>query len=502
MLQSLELMRCSPTGMMNNWWFRVAIHKTLDPITGWKTIQFEHPTMPGTQPGGWMDRLKELGHDILNPIFTDPVAEEDVEILALAKQKAKKVLIVMTKEGVDRKISMEELMAHNTKEEPWFAVDGEVYDGTEFLKKHPGGAESITIVAGEDATEDFNAIHSPVRASPLLRAELTFPQAAKATLVQFHIGTLIPSTVVVSDLPIVAAVPDTQFLSKTKWKHAQLTSIELVNHDSRLYKFELEHPEQPLGLPTGQHVYVRLRRKVSPGDAEGTSVVVEGDLVQRAYTPVSGKDAKGHVELLIKVYHRTEDFPEGGKMTLGFEELEVGDKVEFKGPLGSFEWLGKGVAKWRGVERKARNIGMICGGSGQSSIPARFSSRADVGTGITPIIQVLRGIIHDVEDSTTNLWLINANKTEQDILLRAELQALADHVGPSRFQHHYCLSKAPEDWEHSKGRINFDMLRKHLPPAADDSLILICGPEPMIEGVVKPGLTELGWDIEKSLVVF
>lgn len=94
-------------------------------------------------------------------------------------------------------------------------------------------------------------------------------------------------------------------------------------------------------------------------------------MVQRAYTPVSSHDAKGYLELLIKVYHRTEQFPEGGKMTIGFEELEVGDNVEFKGPLGSFEWLGKGVAKWKGVERKAKNIGMICGGSG-TFLPSDF----------------------------------------------------------------------------------------------------------------------------------
>ena len=30
-----------------------------------------------------------------------------------------------------------------------------VYDGTGFLKDHPGGAESITLMAGEDATEDL-----------------------------------------------------------------------------------------------------------------------------------------------------------------------------------------------------------------------------------------------------------------------------------------------------------------------------------------------------------
>lgn len=121
--------------------------------------------------------------------------------------------------------------------------------------------------------------------------------------------------------------------------------------------------------------------------------------------------------------------------------------------------------------------------------------------GITPIIQVLRGVIHDVEDLETKLWMINANKTIDDILLRKELHDLAAHVGPDRFQHHYCLSKAPEDWEHSKGRIDFEMMEKHLPPPGDESLILICGPEPMIEAVLKPSLLKLGWDMD-SVVIF
>lgn len=119
--------------------------------------------MPGVQPGGWMERMKEVGDDILKPIFTDAPQAEDVEIKAQAKEKAKKVAVVMTKAGVDRKISMAELQEHNKEAEPWFVVKGEVYDGTGFLAKHPGGSESITLVAGEDATDDFMAIHSVVR---------------------------------------------------------------------------------------------------------------------------------------------------------------------------------------------------------------------------------------------------------------------------------------------------------------------------------------------------
>lgn len=36
----------------------------------------------------------------------------------------------------------------------------QVYDATPFLEEHPGGPDSIVIVGGQDATEDFNAIHS------------------------------------------------------------------------------------------------------------------------------------------------------------------------------------------------------------------------------------------------------------------------------------------------------------------------------------------------------
>ena len=46
----------------------------------------------------------------------------------------------------------------------------------DFLNDHPGGAESIMLVAGEDATEDFMAIQS---------------SDARKQLDNFHIGTLL-----------------------------------------------------------------------------------------------------------------------------------------------------------------------------------------------------------------------------------------------------------------------------------------------------------------------
>ena len=44
------------------------------------------------------------------------------------------------------------------------------------------------------------------------------------------------------------------------------------------------------------------------------------------------------------------------------------------------------------------------------------------GTGITPMLQIIRAIQKDEADST-ELYLIFANQTEEDILLRKELEA-------------------------------------------------------------------------------
>lgn len=52
-------------------------------------------------------------------------------------------------------------------------------------------------------------------------------------------------------------------------------------------------------------------------------------------------------------------------MTTGFHQLVLGDTVQLKGPLGSFVWAGQGVANWRGIDRKIKEVGMICGGSGE-----------------------------------------------------------------------------------------------------------------------------------------
>jgi nitrate reductase (NAD(P)H) len=112
-------------------------------------------------------------------------------------------------------------------------------------------------------------------------------------------------------------------------------------------------------------------------------------------------------------------------------------------------------------------------------------------------MQVLRGVLSDQEDSTTELFVLNCNRTHEDILMRSDLEHLMEEQGHTgRLKIHNTLTRPHEDWQHGRGRITADMMKAHLPQPSEDTLICICGPEAMQETAQKQ-LTELGFDVTK-----
>jgi nitrate reductase (NAD(P)H) len=138
----------SVLGMMNNPWYRVTISKEGD------YLRFEHPTQPALIPGGWMEKVKTRGGNLANGFWGEKMGGEGEEEGSVEPKKE----IKMTKDGLEKSITVDELRKHDGDENPWFVVNGEVYDGTSFLEGHPGGATSIIGAAGQDATDEFMAI--------------------------------------------------------------------------------------------------------------------------------------------------------------------------------------------------------------------------------------------------------------------------------------------------------------------------------------------------------
>ncbi|XRM47504.1 hypothetical protein ABZX51_010474 [Aspergillus tubingensis] len=56
-------------------------------------------------------------------------------------------------------LSREEVEKHSTRESCWVAIHDSVYDVTDFLEEHPGGAQVILRCAGKDGTADFDSVH-------------------------------------------------------------------------------------------------------------------------------------------------------------------------------------------------------------------------------------------------------------------------------------------------------------------------------------------------------
>ncbi|KAL4898391.1 FMN-dependent dehydrogenase-domain-containing protein [Aspergillus ambiguus] len=54
-----------------------------------------------------------------------------------------------------------EVAQHTSPQSCWVILYGKVYDVTNFLSEHPGGAKIILKLAGKDATEEYDPIHPP-----------------------------------------------------------------------------------------------------------------------------------------------------------------------------------------------------------------------------------------------------------------------------------------------------------------------------------------------------
>ena len=241
------------------------------------------------------------------------------------------------------------------------------------------------------------------------------------------------------------------------WQQVSLTEKRQISQDSFIFTFALPDPNLPLGLPLGSHIVFRANIP--------TAKQPSGELITRKYTPTSPFNEKGKIELPIKVYYKNihPQFPEGGLMTQYLDNLKIGEKLDISGPKGRLEYKGKGKFLLENETFTVKNIGLVAG-----------------GTGITPCFQLIQYIIEQ-EQGCVGLYLIYANKTEQDILLREKLDA---YEKTGLLKVFYTLDLPPSQWKYGTGFVSEDMLKKHMPPVTE-CLISHCGPPGMNASVAK-----------------
>lgn len=233
------------------------------------------------------------------------------------------------------------------------------------------------------------------------------------------------------------------FLQPKEFKALPLVAKDLLAPNVYRFVFQLPHQDDVIGLPIGQHVAIKA--------------TIDGQSVSRSYTPTSNNLDLGRLEMVIKCY------PDGLLTGKYLANLKLGDKVLFRGPKGAMRYK-------NGVCNK---LGMIAG-----------------GTGITPMYQLIRAICED-ETDTTEISLIYANRSEEDILLRKELEAFAAAY-PKTLKIWYMLDHPPQKWQYGKGYVTPPVMRERLPPPSADTKVMLCGPPGMVNAS-KNALIGLGF---------
>ncbi|KAH7242908.1 hypothetical protein B0J15DRAFT_565833, partial [Fusarium solani] len=442
-----------------------------------------------------------------------------------------------------------EVAAHKTRNDLWIVVHGKgntlVYNVTEYVRDHPGGVDALIDVAGTDATAAYQDVGHSEDADEILEGycigqsaegdrfkpqksiklvqQAPPPPARKSSssatpyslgLLKVALGSVvlgvsvygasvygsvgrqalgklsIPTPATMTPNPflagfaaagtlsaIVGGVVGTKlsqfthvesgftrfpahrkqaravergnphmaegFLNPKTYKGLKVARIDKLSPNVFRFVFDLPDKRGVVGLPIGQHVAVKA--------------TVNGTSVSRSYTPTSNNLDVGVLELVIKVY------PDGSLTGGYFANLRPGDEVLFRGPKGPMQYQ-------RGLCSK---IGMIAG-----------------GTGITPMFQLIRAICEDDKD-TTEVSLIFANRSEEDILLRPQLESFARRY-PSNFKLWLMLDQAPKKWAYGTGYVTADVMKMRLPPCAPDTKIMLCGPPGMV-AASKKALASLGF---------
>lgn len=236
-------------------------------------------------------------------------------------------------------------------------------------------------------------------------------------------------------------------LRADKFQEFPLIQKVVVSHNSAVYRFGLPRHTDVLGLPIGQHISIGAE--------------INGKEVVRSYTPISTDEEKGYFDLLIKVY-------ENGLITRFVDNLKIGDNLQVRGPKGFFTY----------TPNMVKEFGMVAG-----------------GTGITPMYQIITEIARNPDDHT-KVTLIYGNVTENDILLRPELDLIAKENPNIKI--HHVLNNPPEGWQGDVGYITQDILEKKLAKPTPDTQLLLCGPPPMTSAIKKAAV-ELGYKKAKPV---
>jgi ferredoxin-NADP reductase len=230
-----------------------------------------------------------------------------------------------------------------------------------------------------------------------------------------------------------------------KWQLG--TVVDIRQETPKVKSLILDLPDWDAHL-AGQHVDVRLTAE-------------DGYQAQRSYSIASAPEDK---YLMLTVEH-VEDGEVSPYLT---EVLQIGDKLELRGPIGGYFVWNAGE-----IRDTASPLLLVAGGSGVAPLMSMIRHRANSGRKVPTI-------------------LLYSSRSYEDIIYRDELARLTESDSSLRVIH-TLTRQHPENWKGYGRRIDRGMLAEAGWPPAEKPLVYTCGPTALVETVANY-LLELGYE--------
>ena len=193
-------------------------------------------------------------------------------------------------------------------------------------------------------------------------------------------------------------------LSADTYAALKLVARTIIATDTVHFRFALPRSTDHTGCLPGQ--WLRVRAQVTGNyylDDQGNQMRTTKPST-RFVSPVTAPNDFGHLDMVLK-------FESHGQFSNALKSLRVGEELEFQGPLGGFEYKPNTV---------------------------KTAAFIAAGGGITPCLQIIRGIVNDPQDET-RIELLYAGDVPEDLLYKEEFDQYARKLGPDRFRVFYTL---------------------------------------------------------------
>ncbi|XP_037292954.1 cytochrome b5 reductase 4 isoform X2 [Manduca sexta] len=235
---------------------------------------------------------------------------------------------------------------------------------------------------------------------------------------------------------VVMGVPSK--VSSPRTVDCRVMRVGRVSHDTTL--LSVAPKAGPVVVPLGHHV--RVHRQVQDSECVRSYTPV-GD----GWGPTDSSDVFSALKLAVKKY-------DAGALSPHLSTLEVGDILTLSGPYGNFEL--------------------------QKLKPVKTVYFIAAGTGITPMLGLMRFMLSRSHPRCEQAHLLFFNKTEDDILFYENFDEMAKE--DNRLQVSHILSDGNSSWTGHKGRITkqilVDILGKDAMKCIDKCthFACLCGP--------------------------